>query len=380
MSQERELVASICMQTNQDIGVYEGFRLEPVRWETHTASDIGERSQEVINGQISSYDVYIGLMGTYFGSDTGKFQSGTEEEFEQAIKMNESGIANVVQFYFSNQKVAIEKIDVAQLERVKGFKKRVGISGVYYKSFEDLTQLEVQCRNGIFYAFRKVLTRRKEQDSSVPSPTSAVSLRPYETLKHLKKAFSEDPQVSSHILSVEATKNLAIFTRSIGETNSRVSKITKSLLAAAKDLGEVSSGKRTNATKAVKSLSRCMDSIEDFIYWFSREVEVMDRSFTVAMNSFQRAAQIITTSKEMDDEAVKSAIRQSFDLKARLDELKISVVNSAEGFLSALTHGDRLIGAGRAYHAIVLDFSDFLDRAMDTIDQIKDFVEHDVDA
>ena len=68
------------------------------------------------------------------------------------------------------------------------------------------------------------------------------------------------------------------------------------------------------------------------------------------------------------------------NLTSRLDELKISVVNSAEGFLSALTHGDRLIGAGRAYHAIVLDFSDFLDRAMDTIDQIKDFVEHDVDA
>ncbi|MEO1364595.1 MAG: DUF4062 domain-containing protein, partial [Pseudomonadota bacterium] len=85
LTAERDLVVSICEELTLDLGSLHGFVIEPIRWETHTHSSVGRRSQAVISSQLPQYDIYLGIMGFYFGTETGLYGSGTEEEFEDAV-------------------------------------------------------------------------------------------------------------------------------------------------------------------------------------------------------------------------------------------------------------------------------------------------------
>ncbi len=71
----------------------------------------GDSGQEIINGNaknMNNYDIYVGIMWKYFGTPTNNYMSGTEEEFELAMKKQkdfsngttENGIN--IMFYFSN--------------------------------------------------------------------------------------------------------------------------------------------------------------------------------------------------------------------------------------------------------------------------------------
>ena len=38
------------------------IELESVRWETHTWPDVGQDAQDVINNQLSPFDIFVGIM------------------------------------------------------------------------------------------------------------------------------------------------------------------------------------------------------------------------------------------------------------------------------------------------------------------------------
>ncbi len=83
---ERELVERIIHEQNTYWGEVLGIMFEYVGWETHTYPAIGVDPQEVINGQVTDYDVYIGILATRLGTATPRFSSGTVEEFEGAYR------------------------------------------------------------------------------------------------------------------------------------------------------------------------------------------------------------------------------------------------------------------------------------------------------
>ena len=61
-----------------------GLDLELVRWETHVRPGIAADAQAVVNPQIGPYDLFIGILWNRFGTPTGRAESGTREEFDQA--------------------------------------------------------------------------------------------------------------------------------------------------------------------------------------------------------------------------------------------------------------------------------------------------------
>ena len=61
--------------------------LDLIRWETHTFPDIQGGAQIVIDSQIGiSYDIYVGIMWSRFGTPTGSGGSGTADEFRAALR------------------------------------------------------------------------------------------------------------------------------------------------------------------------------------------------------------------------------------------------------------------------------------------------------
>jgi hypothetical protein len=93
----------------------------PVRWETHSSPEFGERPQGILNRQfVDKCDIVVGVFWTRIGTPTGEAESGTIEEIERLAKMGKP-----VMLYFSQNKQDPDSIDLSQLQKLRDFKKRI---------------------------------------------------------------------------------------------------------------------------------------------------------------------------------------------------------------------------------------------------------------
>jgi hypothetical protein len=72
VAKEREHLRNVADKINQSIAHELGFHLEVVDWKTHVIPEMGERPQAIINKQIGSYDIFVGIMWKRFGTPTGE--------------------------------------------------------------------------------------------------------------------------------------------------------------------------------------------------------------------------------------------------------------------------------------------------------------------
>ena len=115
-----------------------GIVLLPVMWETHSAPEMGDRPQAIINRQlVKSCDILIGAFWTRIGTHTGKAESGTVEEIYQFIKDGKP-----VMIYFSSKPVTPDKLDHEQYKRLMSFKKECQGMGIIeqYGSIDELRE------------------------------------------------------------------------------------------------------------------------------------------------------------------------------------------------------------------------------------------------
>ena len=62
LNYERDAFPNIIQRLNKAIDGLKGIVLEPVMWETDTWPGFGLDAQEVIDEQIGTYDIFIGIM------------------------------------------------------------------------------------------------------------------------------------------------------------------------------------------------------------------------------------------------------------------------------------------------------------------------------
>ena len=84
LQEERKIFVDIVTEVNQLIAHSMGYHLEAIGWET-TMPGMG-RAQELINNDLLGCNLFIMLLWNKWGSPTGKYTSGTEEEFYVAIE------------------------------------------------------------------------------------------------------------------------------------------------------------------------------------------------------------------------------------------------------------------------------------------------------
>lgn len=192
LQNDRDAVWEVAGQINADSGRRDGFHIEVVSWETHTRPSVGTHPQEIINEQFpNDIDIYLGLLGTYFGTPTIKYQSGTEEEFRLAFESWEKNDFPEIMFYFSISKVDPDEIDTKQLELCKAFKREIGELGVKYEKYDDLMQFKVSFLRHLSDAVREIL--KKE----VGSETSFGPQFEYrEFLPNYERLILENPEIA----------------------------------------------------------------------------------------------------------------------------------------------------------------------------------------
>jgi chaperonin cofactor prefoldin len=151
MSQERQEVRLFFEEYNRATANPREVRFDVVDWENYASAGVG-RTQALISEQTlkrfeKSLALVVALMGARFGSPTGEFQSGTEEEFEYALKLwRERGFPEIKWFLRDVQMLQVSPDpdrrakELEQWDRVSAFRRRLkeGDPPVFYKTFQDL--------------------------------------------------------------------------------------------------------------------------------------------------------------------------------------------------------------------------------------------------
>ncbi len=149
VADERDIAVRTIQEWNDLNSAERQIVLLPLRWETHTAPQYGERPQEVVNRQVVDHcDFLIGIFWTRIGSPTGQADSGTLEEIERVASSGRP-----VMLYFSQAKADPEKLDLEQLKLLRAFKKETLPEALVETYTTDIDfrdklwkQLEIQIR------------------------------------------------------------------------------------------------------------------------------------------------------------------------------------------------------------------------------------------
>ncbi|MFF2242756.1 DUF4062 domain-containing protein [Arthrobacter sp. NPDC058130] len=100
-----------------------GVRVRVLGWEL-TTPGYG-RPQAQINPMVEQCDVFIGLLNRRWGSETGEFSSGFEEEFEIALARRENGEMPAIAMFFAELPADLIADPGPQLTKVLEFKSRI---------------------------------------------------------------------------------------------------------------------------------------------------------------------------------------------------------------------------------------------------------------
>jgi hypothetical protein len=150
--------------------------LQPIRWETHSYPESGDRPQALLNRQIVARgDFLIGIFGTRLGTPTGAAESGTIEEIEQFRTAGK-----YVALYFSSAPVPRD-VDRDQLEALERYKQARKKDTKYevFSSADDLRRQVSQHLTGIVMSIAKPLQLgmwRNEPSESTPAPAIQKTL------------------------------------------------------------------------------------------------------------------------------------------------------------------------------------------------------------
>ncbi|WP_449247080.1 DUF4062 domain-containing protein [Desulfarculus baarsii] len=118
VTEERDIACEIIHQWNVINSETRKIVLLPMRWETHSSPENGNRPQEIINKQlVTRSDMIVSIFWTRLGSSTGLYPSGTVEEIEEHRKANKLSI-----LYFIERPVPKHLIESSQLYELKEYK------------------------------------------------------------------------------------------------------------------------------------------------------------------------------------------------------------------------------------------------------------------
>lgn len=145
LSEERESIKQVIEELNLTFGNQNNIVLELQKWETNSAPAIGlESVQNIINNDIPSYDLFIGLLWMKFGTPTKDYGSGTEEEFNIAHQrfLLHNNSVQILLYFKNSSPQSLSDINPEQLTKIREFKSSLGEKNVLYWEFNLKDELE----------------------------------------------------------------------------------------------------------------------------------------------------------------------------------------------------------------------------------------------
>lgn len=137
--EEKNIIEDQIKFFNRTVGEKLGIRLDLKHWSTDSYSQSGGAPQDLLNNQfINEADMIIGIFANRIGTPTEKYESGTVEEIQEAIKNDKQ-----VFLYFSDVPVKTSEIDLDQKQSVREFREKVEREKLaYFKQYDSYEDFE----------------------------------------------------------------------------------------------------------------------------------------------------------------------------------------------------------------------------------------------
>lgn len=178
INEEKKIIREVVDDWNRNIGSSNKLFILIKHWKLDSYPSLG-RPQDLINSQVfDKSDIVVGVFWTYFGSSTGKFKSGTEEEIKRARSM---GLE--VMLYFSKRKTSLDSISTEQYNNILKFKEEFKNSSLYweYKSLKEFKKFFsnhlASLMNDKFINKMKPVEQIAKDDILVPSKLTTSQIK-----------------------------------------------------------------------------------------------------------------------------------------------------------------------------------------------------------
>lgn len=133
VASERSIIRDVIYEWNAVHSKSRNIVLLPIGWESHSSPELGASAQEIINNQVlNKCDLLVGVFWTRIGTATTEYASGTVEEIEKHIESGKPAM-----LYFSSQPVALDTVDLEQLQKLKQFKDTCKNGLGLYESYDS---------------------------------------------------------------------------------------------------------------------------------------------------------------------------------------------------------------------------------------------------
>lgn len=137
LQEERNVARTSVDRVNKILARRVGWQIELLGWEDTLPSY--SRPQSLINKDVDSSDLFLGILWRRWGQDTGKFSSGFEEEFIRAIDRRRKTGKPEIWLFFKEIEEESKKDPGDQLKRVLKFKEeQIELKELMFKEFSDI--------------------------------------------------------------------------------------------------------------------------------------------------------------------------------------------------------------------------------------------------
>ncbi len=359
MAAERRVVEAAVEEVNIVLRETYGVLLNTISWETDLLPGVGPDPQSVINSQISGlYDIYLGLLGTRFGTQTPRAGCGTEEEFNQALDLYIDAPEKVrVLFYFRKTSDDVHRLDLDQLRKVLDFRKKLS-STMLFHEFSDsdsllkvlkdhLHRLVIKQWDGEKW---KVLTPLLPARPSLPPRTTSqsheqVSLPASLGVEEEEKECDEQERAAAILDAiVSAEDGFRISTEALEKMAVLASKLTSDFTS------RVAALPPDPAAREMKAIvDGAADDVAEYANGLKREIPIFKVNLNEALNGLDTAIELYLTEK-LGDPAKLGDVPQQLAIltqgiregRASLDSFRKSLVE-LPGFTVKFKKSKRIV-------------------------------------
>lgn len=167
--EELDIIKDVIEEFNRTVGEANNALIVPKHWSTNSYPESGGKAQELLNKQfVLECDLAVAVFWTRFGTPTGNYGSGTEEEIEELIKSGKQ-----VFLYFSDCPINPSTFDQEQYNKVQEFREKYKEGKGLYASYSDLSSFRRNFSNHLYQYFLKLFT---EENNILETKTTSSNI------------------------------------------------------------------------------------------------------------------------------------------------------------------------------------------------------------
>jgi hypothetical protein len=317
LDEERFAVEEIISELNLTYSPSKNIVIELLKWETHAAPGISNlHPQKIINQDIGmEYDLFLGMIWNRFGTKTDEAESGTQEEFNNAIKKFNSDNNSVqIMFYFKNAvPKSMKELNPEELIKIREFKKSLSEKKLLYSEFNSVDDFKSSLRIHLPKRLNSIIENQK---------SGIMEILP------INDTTSNEKELGILDYSEMYESLLGDATNSINKITDYTGAIAKELEKKAEEITRI--GKAPNANKF--SLNEVMKRTAKLMNDYSNRLETENPIF---YNSFEDAIKAGTNIINLTDEFyTDNTINDLQEAKKALTILRRNLPNSIKEMTS----------------------------------------------